>query len=173
MKSAWFACVLLLFSASAAEARVRRIAPIRVRMVAFIGEKVAGTRPDFTWKVNYRGKRYDLHVLNMLVLGGGATPLDIDAAVRPYQSQFQLAGEKTALQRFVTAPPRQQVLINGLIRLDAGARYILLDTVEVTPPPTPSPSGWLNPPQHVCQVPGTFVHAQALAVCATSTACDG
>lgn len=141
MKSTLFACVLLLLASPSAEARLNRIAPIRVRMVVYIGEKAPGTRPDFTWKANYRGKRYNLYVVKVLVLSGPVTPLDIDAAVSPYQSQFQLAGDKTALQHFVAAPPRQQVLINALIRLDASARYLLLDTVEVAPPPTPSPSG--------------------------------
>jgi hypothetical protein len=140
MKSVWLVCVLSILSGPAAEARVNRIAPIRVRMVACIGEKVEGSRPDFTWKATYRGKRYNLYVLKVLVLSGGVTPLDIDAAVSPYRSQFQLAGDRTALQHFLAAPPRQQVLINALIRLDASAAYLLLDTVQVIQPPTPSPS---------------------------------
>jgi hypothetical protein len=118
---------------------MRRPTPIHVRMVAYIGEKVEGTRPDFTWLVTYRGKRYDLYILNLVVLGGRATPLDIDAAVAPYEVKFQIAGDKTALAHFVAAPPRQQVLIMGYVRLDA-ARFLMLDTVESAAAPTPAPT---------------------------------
>ncbi len=140
MKAAVFACALVLLTAPAVEAHVRAAIPVRVRMVAYIGEKVEGTRPDFTWTVSYRGKRYRLYVLSLLVLNGGLTPLDIDAAVSLYQIQFQLAGDKKALQRFVAAPPRQQVLIFALARLDPAARFLMLDTVEAAQLPTPSPS---------------------------------
>src|SRR5262249_22229407 len=86
-------CVLagmvVLLTASGAAARVRRPTPIHVRMTVYIGEKVEGTRPDFTWLVTYRGTRYQLYVLNLVVLGGRATPLDINAAVAPYTIKFQ------------------------------------------------------------------------------------
>ena len=87
MKTVAVACVLLLLTAGAAEARMRRVRPIQVRMVAYIGEKVEGTRPDFTWLVTYRGKRYELYVLKLDVLTGGVTPLDIDSAVAMYNGQ--------------------------------------------------------------------------------------
>ncbi len=140
MKVAVFACALVLLTAQVAQARARPAVPVRVRMVVFVGEKVEGTRPDFTWTVSYRGKRYTLYVLNLLVLNGSLTPLDIDAAVSLYQIQFQLAGDKKALQKFLAAPPRQQVLIFALIRLNPAARFLMLDTVEVVQLPTPSPS---------------------------------
>ncbi|HXQ24677.1 MAG TPA: hypothetical protein VN812_23570, partial [Candidatus Acidoferrales bacterium] len=50
----------------------------------------------------------------------------------------QVAGEKTALERFTATPPRQQIVINGFIRLDPTARYLMLDTVEGTPAVTPA-----------------------------------
>lgn len=139
MKIVWVACALLAVTVGAAEARMRRPTPIHVRIVAYIGEKVEGTRPDFTWLVTYRGKQYELYVLNLVVLGGRATPLDIDAAVAPYKVKFQIAGDKTALAHFVAAPPRQQVLIMGYVRLDA-ARFLMLDTVESGDLPTPGPT---------------------------------
>ncbi len=138
MRTVLLACALLV-TAGVAEARMRRPTPIHVRMVAYIGEKVEGTRPDFTWLVTYRGKRYDLYILNLVVLGGRATPLDIDAAVAPYEVKFQIAGDKTALAHFVAPPPRQQVLIMGYVRLDA-ARFLMLDTVESAAAPTPAPT---------------------------------
>jgi hypothetical protein len=64
------------------------------------------------------------------------TPLDIDAALAPYRVKFQLAGEPTALQHLVTAPPRQRLQIIGYLRLDPAARFLMLDTVrniEATP----------------------------------------
>jgi hypothetical protein len=140
MKAMAFACLLVLIAVGVSEARPRRIAPIRVRMVAYIGEKVEGTRPDFTWLVSYRGERYQLFVLKLTVLGGGVTPLDINAAVAPYTVKFQVAGDKTALRNFVTAPPRQQVLISGHVRLDAAARFLMLDTVDTAYLPTPAPT---------------------------------
>ena len=79
MKAILLACALVSLTMSAADARMRRPRPIQVRMVAYIGEMVAGTRPDFTWVVSYRGKRYTLYVLKLDVLTGSVTPLDIDA----------------------------------------------------------------------------------------------
>ncbi len=140
MKAIVVACVLLLVAAAADAARVRRIAPIHVRIVAYINEPVEGTRPDFTWLVTFKGKRYTLYVLNLVVLGGRATPLDIDAAVAPYSVKFQVAGDKKALDHLVAAPPRQQVLMMGYVRLDAAARFLMLDTVDAAYLPTPAPA---------------------------------
>ena len=140
MKTVAWACLLLLVTVEVAEARVRRARPIQVRMVAYIGEKLEGTRPDFTWVTSYRGKRYTLYVLKLDVLTGSVTPLDIDAAVRMYQVNFQIAGDKTALAHFVAAPPRQQVLLTGFLRLDATARYFMLDKVDAAYLPTPVPT---------------------------------
>jgi len=140
MKAVAFACLLLLVTAGATQARMRRVRPIQVRMVAYIGEKVEGTRPDFTWLVTYRGKRYELYVLKLDVLTGSVTPLDIDSAVAMYQVKFQIAGDKQALAHFVAAPPRQQVLMTGFIRLDAAARFLMLDTVDFAAVPTPAPT---------------------------------
>ncbi len=133
------ACVLLLFTSGIAGARMRRVAPVRVRLVTYVGEKLEGARPDVTWTVTYQGKRYQLYVLNLQVLSGGLTPLDINSAVSFYPVQFQLAGEKTALQRFTAAPPRQQVLMTGYMRLDPAGRYFMLDTVDAAYLATPSP----------------------------------
>jgi len=141
MKTVAVACLLLLVTAGATAARVRRVRPIQVRMVVYVGEKVEGTRPDFNWLVTCRGKRYELHVLKLDVLSGGVTPLDIDSAVAMYTVKFQIAGDKQALEHFAAAPPRQQVLMTGFMRLDAAARFIMLDTVDVGTMPAPAPTG--------------------------------
>ncbi|HVN83552.1 MAG TPA: hypothetical protein VMW17_01780 [Candidatus Binatia bacterium] len=139
MRRAWIVVCLVLLTVGAAEARRRARAPIRIRMAAFVGEKVEGTRPDFEWVATYKGKRYRLFVLNLQVLGGGVTPLDIDAAVRPYSVQFAVTGDKAKVARLIDAPPRQQLVITGYLRLDASGRYLMLDTVEIGPgaPTTP------------------------------------
>jgi hypothetical protein len=129
--------LLVLVSVGAAGARRRRMVPIHVKMVAYVGEVVVGTRPDFIWPAMYHGKKYTLNVVKVVVFGGGVTPLDIDAAVAPYQVKFQLTGEKTAVQRLIAAPPGQQLRIMGFLRFDSAARYLMLDTVEkveATPP---------------------------------------
>ena len=140
MRSVVCACLLVLVTATAADALMRRPRPIQVRMVAYVGEMIAGTRPDFTWLVSYRGKRYTLYVLKLDVLTGSITPLDIDAAVRMYPVQFQIAGDKTALKHFLAAPPRQQVVMKGFMRLDTAARFFMLDTVDAAYLPTPGPT---------------------------------
>ena len=138
--TASIACALLLLTTAAAGARMRRAAPVHVRIVAYVGQPLEGARPDFTWTVSYKGQRFQLYVLNLQVLGGSLTPLDINAFVAPYTVKFQLAGEKGALQRFMAAPPRQQVLIMGYMRLDATASFLMLDTVDAAYLPTPSPT---------------------------------
>jgi hypothetical protein len=136
MKPLVFACLALLLITPAADARRFHAPslPISVRMVAYVGQKVEGARPEFDWVVEHRGKRYELFVLKLTVLRGGVLPLDIDAAVAPYKVKFQLAGEKNALQRLVATPPRQQIVIAGNLLFRGGARYFMLDTVEPAPP---------------------------------------
>ena len=70
----------------------------------------------------------------------GFTPLDIDSAVAMYKVKFQIAGDKKAIEHFAAAPPRQPVLMAGFLRLDAAARFIMLDTVDVGAVPTPPPT---------------------------------
>ncbi|HVO27844.1 MAG TPA: hypothetical protein VMW56_29895 [Candidatus Margulisiibacteriota bacterium] len=143
MKIVLFACAfLVVVTAGSAEARRRVGPPIHVRMVAYVNEPVQGTRPDFTWLVTYKGKRYTLYVLNLTVLNGRVTPLDINAAVNLYEVKFQIVGDKAALKHFVEAPPRQQVLMTGYVRLDPAARFLMLDTVTVGGGPTPAPTQW-------------------------------
>jgi len=138
MKRALITVFIVVFAIGVAEARRRPRAPIHIRMVAYVGEKVEGTRPDFEWVAMYKGTRYPLSVLNLQVLGAGVTPLDIDAALRPYSVQFMITGQPSAIKRFVTAPARQQVLITGYLRLDSAGRYLMLDTVEVGPHDAPT-----------------------------------
>jgi hypothetical protein len=130
--------MLMLLAASVSEARPRPGAPIPVRIVAYVGEKVEGIRAEFSWVVVYEGERYQLSVLKLTVLNGTATSLDIDAAVAPYKVKFQIGGQDTAIKRFVSVSPRQQVAIKGYVRLDPNARFLMLDSVDFVLPPTPA-----------------------------------
>ena len=133
--------MLILLGVAPADARLRSVRPISVRIVAYIGAKVEGTRPDFDWPVTCRGKRYELYVLNLQVVNGGVSPLAIDSALSPYSIKFNVTGNSAVLQRFLSAPPRQQVLITGYLRLDRAGRYLMLDTVESAYLATPTPAG--------------------------------
>jgi hypothetical protein len=129
MKRLLLGCVVLLFIARPAEARrLRSAGPISVRMVSYVGELIKGVRPEYDWVVQYHGKNYTLHVLKLTVLRGNVLPSAIDAAVRPYRVQFQLAGQEAAIQHFIATPPRQQIVVTGFIRLDA--RYFMFDSVQ-------------------------------------------
>lgn len=134
------AILVMLLNAEATEARMRRALPIPIRMVTYIGEKLEGIEPEFSWLVTCRGKHYQLYVLKLDVLSGNLTPLDIDAAVALYKIKFQVVGEKTALERFTAVAPRQQVVIMGYARLDPAGRYLMLDRVEAPSIATPSPA---------------------------------
>ena len=139
LKSLMLTSVLLLLTVRASDARrLGLVRPIHVRVTTYVGAQPAGSRPDFDWVVAYGGKRYELQVLNLVVLDGAVLPLDIDAAVRPYRVKFQLAGDKTALQRFAATPPNQQIVILGYLRIDASGRWFMLDTVDPGVTPTPS-----------------------------------
>jgi len=140
MRTLLLTCLLFLSAQGVEARRLRPAAPVPVRLVVFVGEKLEGIRPDFDWEVQYRGKRYRLYVLNLTVLNGSVTPLGIDAAVAPYRVKFMLAGDPAALQRFTTTPPRQQIVITGYMRLDASGRYLMLSSVDSGPPPSPTTS---------------------------------
>ncbi len=140
MKRILTAFLLSLLLVAPAAARRRMVVPFPVRIVAYVGSSPEGIRPDFTWRVSYRGQEYQLLILQLRVLNGRATALSINAAVQPYQSRFLLAGEKHAIEQFIAVPPRQQVVLGGNLRLDAGARYLMLDRVEMGPSPTALPT---------------------------------
>lgn len=134
------ACLIVLLAAPAAQARrLRNAVPIHVRMQTYVGEKPAAARPEFSWHVGFEGKRYPLHIMKMIVLTGSTMPLAIDSAVSMYPVQFQLIGEKTAVQEFLSTPPGQLVQVSAYLRIDGISRYLMLD--HVTPAPTPTPAG--------------------------------
>jgi len=135
MQRVLLACLAVLLAAPAAQARpLRKAAPIHVRMQTYVGEKPADARPEFSWRVAFERKRYQLYITKMIVLTGSVMPLSIDSAVSMYPVQFQLIGEKTAVQQFLSTPPGQLVQISAYLRIDGISRYLMLD--HVTPVPT-------------------------------------
>jgi hypothetical protein len=119
---------------------MRAQVPFRVRMVAYINGKLEGDRVEFTWPVTCNRKTYTLYVLKLDVLDARTSGMSLDAALKPYNPKFQVVGEATAVQRFESTPPRQQVIIDGNLRVNGGARMLSIDTI--TGPPaaaTPAP----------------------------------
>jgi hypothetical protein len=129
--------VAMLAFAGSAHARRGGALPIPVRIVTYVGPPLEGAKPEFTWTVSWKGHDYQLSILKLTVLSGRATPLDISAAVEPYKSRFQLAGNEAALATLAATPPRQQIVLQGYVRLQAGARYLMVDKVEGAPTETP------------------------------------
>jgi hypothetical protein len=134
------ACLLVLLAAAPAHARRGAMVPISVRIIGCVGVVPAGVRPQATWLLRDRHREYKLQVDQLSVRASGPSALDIDAALSPYDYRLQVAGDQATLDRFRALQPDQRVVIDGLLRLQAGARYLMLTRVEVdaaTPSPVP------------------------------------
>ncbi len=139
MKTVLLACLVVLLSVQVAPAgRVRKSGPIHVRMWTYVGEQPPGVRTDFSWVVGFEKKRYQLHITKMLVLTGTSLPHAIDSAVRQYPIQFQLVGEKGAVQQFLATPPGQLMKMTGYLWIDGVSRYLMLDRAKSAPTVTPA-----------------------------------
>jgi hypothetical protein len=139
------AVLLALCFITPAHARRGIRIPFQLRMTTYVGEKLEGIKPDFEWLVSHRGKEYTLYVLNLVVMDGRATPLDIDAAVRPYRINFQLAGTTEEIQKLITTPPREQIVITAFANFGGGARMLMVSKVEKAPEATPVPTAATDP----------------------------
>jgi len=136
------ACLMILLPAQPAQARrLRSVAPIHIRMQTYVGDKPVGARPEFSWRVGFEGKRYQLHITKMLVLTGSTLPLSIDSAVSMYPVQFQLIGEKRTVQQFLSTPPGELVQVGAYVRIDNTSRYLMLDRVAPAATATPGSAG--------------------------------
>lgn len=138
MNRVLLAFLVVLLSVQVAQAgRLRKAVPIHVRMVTYVGEKPPNVRTEFSWVVGFEKKRHQLHIAKLIVLTGTTTPLAIDSAIRPYAVQFQLVGERNAVQQFLSTPTGQPVQISAYLRIDRTSRYLMLDSVTAAPTTTP------------------------------------
>ena len=126
--------VLLVLAATAGHAR-RINLPISVRITAYVNAKPEGVNPEYEWVVSHRRDEIRLYIQRLFVKTGDASASKVSSAVDPYPVQFQLAGEKGALERLKTAPAGTRVVIDAYLEF-AGARMMMLDTVEIAPEPT-------------------------------------
>jgi hypothetical protein len=131
-------CLLVLLVAGPALARRGAMVPISVRIIGYVGVAPAGVRPQATWLLRDGHREYKLQVDQLNVRASGPSALDIDAALSPYDYRLQLAGDREALDRFRALQAGQRVVIDGLLRLQAAARYLMLSRIEVDAV-TPSP----------------------------------
>jgi hypothetical protein len=130
------ALCLAILVATPAGARRGFGPPIGVRIVGYVGEVPSGVRPQYTWKLRERDHEYSL-AIEQLSARGGVLPGDIDSALVMYEYRLLLTGDQRALERFRAAAPQQRVTIDGYLRLQAGARYLMLDNVEIAATPVP------------------------------------
>lgn len=121
-----------------ADARRGLSIPLQVRITAYVNEKLEGIKPDFEWTVSHDSSTYRLYILNLVSMDGRATGIDIDNAVSRYTPNFRIAGESGEIQKLVTAPPRQQIVITAYLNFAGGARLMMISQVETAPPPTTS-----------------------------------
>lgn len=131
--------VTLIASATPIHARRRMNIPLQVRITAFVNEKLEGIKPDFEWVVSHDKNEYRLYILNLVSMDGRATALDIDNAVNRFKPNFRVAGESSEIQKLVTAPPRQQIVITAYLNFAGGARIMMISQVETAAPPTAAP----------------------------------
>jgi hypothetical protein len=136
------ACVIALLCATAVPSHARRgiNIPIQVRITAYVNEKIEGIKPDFEWVVSHDSTNYRLYILNLVVMDGRATALDIDNAVSRFKPNFRIAGESSAIDKLVNAPPRQQSVITAYLQFAGGARIMMVSQVEAAVAPTAAPT---------------------------------
>lgn len=127
---------LVLGLVVAAAARVD--GPIRVRIVGYVGEIPDGVRHQYKWRLTYQNREYLLYVVQLDLINTNMIPNDIDQAVKPNFSRFDVYGQPEVLTSFTAVPPRQQVLIFAFVRLGDPGPSISIDTVQPFPVPTPA-----------------------------------
>jgi len=134
------ATVLFLLSPTLAEARppgAQQFIPLRLRIYGYVGEKPADIPPLATWVLTAVGKKYTFICDKIDVLEGNTSYMNVVQALAPYKPAFRLNGTKSTLEVFTTSPPKQRILMEGVLRFGGGARILMLDHVTAAPPATP------------------------------------
>ena len=122
------------FELRSADAQRRGVTPIPLELDAYLGTAPEGVRPDYTWVVAHRDQRYTLLVTRLLVRNARTSAMGLNAAVEPYAVAFTLAGTREAIEALASASPGRLLTLRGQVRISGGARYLMLEAVEVGPP---------------------------------------
>ncbi len=129
--------ISLLLVGLVVPASAMREGPIRVRIVGYVGAIPDGVRHQYKWRLTYQNKEYLLYVVKLDVINTNMIPNDIDQAVKPSFSRFDLYGQPSVLTTFTAVPPKQETLIFAFVSLGDPGPSMSLDTVEPYPQPTP------------------------------------
>lgn len=137
--------VLCLILAGNGEARplgrggAERFGPLRLKIYGYVGQAADGVPPLTTWRLTASGKNYTFICDKIDVLNGNTSYMDIVSALEPYKPAFRLNGGKHALEPFVTSPPRQRLVMLGVLTFGGSARIFMVDSITPLPAPTPNP----------------------------------
>jgi hypothetical protein len=133
-------CFLVLLAAGPVHARRGLVVPINVHIIGYVGAAPAGMRPEATWVLRDPHGEYKLYIEQLIVSPNGPSTLAIDSTLSPYGYRMQVIGDRETLERIRALQPNQRIVIDGLLRLQATARFLMLSRVEVetvTPSPVP------------------------------------
>ncbi|MGD9764003.1 MAG: hypothetical protein AB7V27_09840 [Candidatus Binatia bacterium] len=131
-------CAMATLLATAALAS-RLTAPVRVRIVGYVGSIPEGVKHDYKWRIMYQGREYLLYVAKLDVINANMLPNDIDQAVKPAFSKFDLYGDPKAVSDFIGLPPGQQAIISAFVSLGDPGPALSVDSVQPLPGPTAAP----------------------------------
>jgi hypothetical protein len=138
MKKTAAAILMLLALAAPALARWdQRGVPLRLKIYGFVGEAPDDVSPLAKWRVDVGREHYGFVADKMEILTGNASYMDVVQALAPYTPAFRLNGTADALRTFTTSPPKQRLVLEGVLRFGGGARILMLDTIKPAVPATP------------------------------------
>ena len=139
MRRILLAALLLSLSATLAGAGplgrggAERFGPLRLKIYGFVGDKPEGVAPLTTWTLRAAKKKYNFVCDKMEVLSGNASYMDVVNALEPYKpNAFKLNGSAAMLKTFTSSPPKQHIVMQGILRFGGGARIFMLESVAPT-----------------------------------------
>lgn len=116
-----------------------RFGPLRLKIYGYVGEKPEAVPPLTTWVLTVSGKKYTFICDKIDVLGGNTSYMDIVSALEPYKPAFKLNGGKHALEPFINSPPKQRLVMLGVLTFGGSARIFMVDSITPLPEATPVP----------------------------------
>jgi hypothetical protein len=139
MKRATLAVLALLILVTPALARWNRArgGPLRLKIYGFVGAAPDDVAPTAKWRIDAGKGKYDFIADKIEVLTGDASYMDVVEALAPYVPAFRLNGQKSAIETFTNAKPKERLVLEGVLRFGGGARIFMLDTIGPAVPATP------------------------------------